>query len=232
MDIIKYFYEEPTLLESLTPDDDPDARHQQHRSADVVADPSRQSLEAFLSTPEDYHRGYLAGANRVAGRVGLTAIERPDAFVQPVLQGLGAGWWAHATTDGAVDELDAAAVRAVLRNPSGTAVLITADAPVDANRLTAVTGTQRRYALDALRALLDTARCVAFFPEPAHDGFDWSFFAAHPMRNALTKAFKQNPAEDVRRFVLPYQKARSESKFYFETWQLSEAPLPAYIEEV
>jgi hypothetical protein len=92
-------------------------------------------------------------------------------------------------------------------------------------------GSQRRYALPALRRLLESAR-VAFFPEPAHDGFDWSFFSAHPMREPLTSAFKQNPAEDVRRFVLPYQKARSESKFYFETWQLNEAALPEYIEEV
>jgi len=231
VDIIKYFYEEPTLLETLTPDDDPDARRQQRRSADAVDDWSRHSLETFLATPGDYHRGYLAGANRMAGRVGLTAIDRPDAFVGPLLEALSAGWWARATADGAVDELDVAAVRTVLHDPSGTAVLITADAPVDADRLTAVTGTQRRYALPALRALLNEAR-VAFFPEPAHDGFDWSFFAARPMRDALTEAFKQNPAEDVRRFVLPYQKARSESKFYFETWQLSEASLPAYIEEV
>jgi hypothetical protein len=232
VDIIKYFYEEPTLLESLTPDEDPDARRRQHRSADVVDDPSRQSLEAFLATPEDYYRGYLAGANRTADRVGLTAIEQPGAFVEPVFQGLGAGWWAHTTAEGAVDELGAMEARAILRDPSGTAVLVTADAPVDNGLIAAVAGTQRRYALDALRALLNTARCVAFFPEPAHDGFDWSFFAAHPMRERLTAAFKQNPVEDVRRFALPYQKARSESKFYFETWQLSEAPLPAYIEEV
>jgi hypothetical protein len=163
--------------------------------------------------------------------VGLTAIAQPDAFIEPVVESFAAGWWAHATADGAVDELDATAVRAVLRDPSATAVLVTADAPVNADHLRAVTGTQRRYALDALRTLLDVAR-VAFFPEPAHDGFDWSFFSARPMRDRLTAAFKQNPVEDVRRFALPYQKARSESKFYFETWQLSEAPLPDYIEEV
>jgi hypothetical protein len=230
VDIIKYFYEEPTLLEPLTPDEDPDARQRRHRSADVVDDPSRQSLEAFLSTSDDYHRGYLAGANRTADRVGLTTIERTDAFVKPILQGLGAGWWAHATADGVVDVLDAAA-RAVLRDPSATAVLVTAEAPVDADRLAAVTGSPRRHALPALRTLLNAAH-VAFFPEPAHDGFDWSFFSSRPMRERLTAAFKQNPVEGVRRFVVPYQKARSESKFYFETWQLNERPLPDHIEEV
>jgi hypothetical protein len=231
VDIIKYFFEEPTLLEALTPDDDPDAREQAHRSSDVVDHPTRQSLKDFLATPDDYHRGYLAGTNRAADRVGLTAIDRPDAFVEPIIHGLGAAWWARADTDGTVDVLDLPEACAVLRDPSGTTVLITADAAVDTDHLAAVAGTPRRHALPALRTVLDAAR-IAFFPEPAHDGFDWSFFSAEPMRDRLTVAFKQNPAEDVRRFVLPYQKARSESKFYFETWQLSEAPLPDYIEEV
>lgn len=230
MDIVKYFYEEPTLLETLTPDDDPDARQQAHRSADTDERPTRQSLKDFLATP-DYYRGYLAGSNRVADRVGLTAIEQPTAFVVPLLEALGAAWWARATPGGSVDVLDPAGARQTLRDPSGTAVLVTASAAVDADRIEAVIGTPRRHALPALRRLLDAAR-VAFFPEPAHDGFDWSFFSAAPMRDRLTAAFKQNPAEGVRRFALPYQKARSESKFYFETWQLDAAPLPAYIEEV
>lgn len=230
MDIIKYFYEEPTLLETLTPDDDPDARQRAHRTADTDERPTRQSLEDFLAAP-DYYRGYLAGSNRAADCVGLTAIAHPTAFVDALMASLGAGWWARAATNGSVGVLDAADARQTFRDPSDAAVLVTAPGPVDAERIAAVAGTQRRYALSALRTLLNSAR-VAFFPEPAHDGFDWSFFSAHPMRESLTKAFKQNPVEGVRRFILPYQKARSESKFYFETWQLNEAPLPEYIEEV
>jgi len=230
MDIIKYFFEEPTLLETLTPDDDPDARQQTHRTADRGARPTRQSLEDFLATP-DYYRGYLAGSNRAADRVGLTAITAPTAFTGPLIEGLGAGWWARAASDASVSPLDASGARQTLHDPSDTAVLVTAAAPVDADRIAAVVGAPRRHTLPALRRLLESAR-VAFFPEPAHDGFDWSFFSAHPMREALTQAFKQNPAEGVRRFALPYQKARSESKFYFETWQLGEAPPPAYIEEL
>jgi len=230
MDIVKYFYEEPTLLETLTPDHDPDARQQAHRTTETDERPTRQTLEDFLATP-DYYRGYLAGSNRAADRVGLTAIEQPAAFVVPLLEALGAAWWARAAPDRTVDVLDTAGARQTLQDPSGTAVLVTAAAAVDADRIEAVVGTPRRYALPALRQLLESAR-VAFFPEPAHDGFDWSFFSAAPMRDRLTAAFKQNPAEGVRRFALPYQKARSESKFYFERWQLNEAPLPAYIEEV
>ncbi len=230
MDIIKYFYEEPALLETLTPDRDPDARRRRDRSARADAPFDRQALEAFLSTP-DYYRGYLAGTDRDAGRVGLTAIAHPEAFVEPVVAGLGAGWWAAASTDGTAAALAPEAVRRILRDPAGTAALVTAAAPVDPNLIVATTGTRRRYALPALKRLLAAAR-VAFFPEPAHDGFDWSFFSAHPLREKLTAAFKQNPAEDVRRFALPYQKARSEHKFYFETWQLDAPSLPDYIEEM
>ena len=72
---------------------------------------------------------------------------------------------------------------------------------------------------------------MVFFPEPAHHGYDWSFFAARPMRAALVDAFRRHPHPGARRFVVPYRKARSEHKFYFETWQLDQ-PLPDYIEEV
>jgi hypothetical protein len=52
------------------------------------------------------------------------------------------------------------------------------------------------------------------------------------MRDRLVAALRRHPTDTVRRFVLPYQRARSESKFYFETWQLTASPLPDYIEEV
>jgi hypothetical protein len=97
--------------------------------------------------------------------------------------------------------------------------------------MAAVAGRARRRALPALRALLDAAH-VAFFPEPAHDGHDWSIFSAAPMRDRLVAAFRAHPTDGVRRFVLPYQRARSESKFYFDRWQLTESPLPDYVEEV
>jgi hypothetical protein len=72
-----------------------------------------------------------------------------------------------------------------------------------------------------------------FFPEPAHDGHDWSLFSAAPMRDRFVEALRNHSADETRRFVLPYQRARSESKFYFETWQLTEeGSLPDYVEEV
>jgi hypothetical protein len=227
-DILKYFHEEPALLEPVTPDADPDARRREDRSA-LPNDPS-VSLEALLDT-RDAYRGYLAGTNRADEQVGLTVLRDAEAYATPIVEALGRSWWGRCTTDGRVEALDAEAARRVLHAPSTTSVLVTAAAAVDGERIAAVAGRARRRALPALRALLDAAH-VAFFPEPAHDGHDWSFFSAAPMRDRLVAALRAHPTDRVRRFVLPYQRARSESKFYFDTWQLTETSLPDYIQEV
>lgn len=224
--ILKYFHQEPALVEPLTPDHDPDARRQKGRTAD--ADGPTRPLQALRDTDEAY-RGYLAGRSR-EDAVGLTTLA-PDAYVPPLLDALGRDWWARSREDGTVETLTPEEVRRVLQDPADTTVLVTADAPVAPERITAAAGTARRRALPALRALLDEAH-VAFFPEPAHQGHDWSFFAPQPMREDLLDAFRARPVDSVRRFAVPYQKAQSESKFYFETWQLTEPSLPDYIKEV
>ena len=225
--VLKYFYEEPALLEPVTPDADPDARRREDRSD--LPEETSVPLDDLLDT-RDAYRGYLAGTNRADDAVGLTTLPA-EAYVPPVLAAVGQTWWGECTTDGRVEALDDEAVRGRLRGPTDTAVLVTAEAPVPAERIAAVAGRARRRALSSLRSLLDSAG-VVFFPEPAHDGFDWSFFSAAPMRDRLVDALQRQPTENVRRFALPYQRARSESKFYFETWQLTESPLPDYIEEV
>lgn len=226
-DILKYFHEEPALLEPVSPDSDPDARRREDRTdlPEGVSVP----LDELLDT-RDAYRGYLAGTNRSDDKVGLTTIDAA-AYVPPLMEGLGKSWWARCTTDETVTALEDDAVRRVLRAPTRTSVLVTAEAPVGADQIRAVAGRARRRALPALRALLETAH-VVWFPEPAHDGHDWSLFSASPMRDRLVAAFRNHPVDEVRRFVLPYQRARSESKFYFETWQLTESSLPDYIEEV
>jgi hypothetical protein len=227
-DVLKYFHEEPALLEPVTPDADPDARRRTDRSA-PPEDPS-VPLEDLLDT-RDAYRGYLAGTNHADDQVGLTALRSPDVYATPLVEALGRSWWGRGTAQHSVEALDQADVRRILRAPARTTVLVTANAPVDAERITAVAGRERRRTAEALRALLDTAHIV-FFPEPAHDGHDWSFFSAAPMRDRLVAAFRDHPAPATRRFVLPYQNARSESKFYFDQWQLTDSPLPDYIEEV
>jgi len=226
-DVLKYFHEEPALLEPVTPDADPDARRRADRP-ELPDDPS-----ALLDDPfdtNDVYRGYLAGTHHADDTVGLTTLQ-PETYVTPLLAALGGSWWGRCTDQDAVEALDDRAERRVLCAPTRTELLVTADAPVATERITAVAGRAPRRAAGALASLLDDAH-VVFFPEPAHDGYDWSFFSATPMRDRLVTAFRNHPAEGIRRFVLPYQKARSESKFYFDTWQLTASPLPDYIEEV
>lgn len=242
-DILKYFYEEPTLLEPVTPDTHPDARRRSQRPAHGpgASGPSTP-IEQLLRT-DNYYRGYLAGT-RTDGephpdtdRVGLTTLPDPAVYVEPIMETLGQNWWGQilrtdsAKETPAVEHVTKAKVRAILAEPGTTDALVTSSVPLDLERVAAVAGTARRHVLEPLRDLLD-AGAVVFFAEPAHDGHDWSFFSGQSMRHRLVEALRKRPAPSLRRFVLPYQKARSESKFYFETWQLKEPPLPEYIEEV
>lgn len=219
MDVLKYFYEEPASLEVLTPDLDPDARQQ---------DGPSMALEDLLDAPR-YYRGYLAGRNLDANRVGATALARPEAFVDPLMDWLGDRAWTAAGEGGPAGSRTAADVRSLLRDPGDIAVLACGAEAVDADALIATTRAERRRALDAVRQVLGQAE-VVLFPEPAHHGHDWSLFSARPLRAPFVAALRRHPVSDVRRFVLPFQRARSEHKFYFETWQLN--ALPDYVEEV
>jgi hypothetical protein len=219
MDILKYFYEEPASLEVLTPDLDPDARRR---------DGPSMALEELLGGPR-YYRGYLAGRNLDTDRVGATALAHPEAFVAPVMDWLSDRAWRAAKGGGPARSCTTTEVQSLLRDPGDTGVLACGGNAVDAEALIATTQGERRRALDALRVVLKHAE-VVLFPEPAHHGHDWSLFSAQPLRAPLVEALQRHPHPDVRRFVLPFRRARSEHKFYFETWQLN--ALPDYIEEV
>jgi hypothetical protein len=219
MDILKYFYEEPASLEVLTPDLDPDARQQ---------DGPSMALEELLGGPR-YYRGYLAGRNLDTDRVGATALAHPEALVAPLMDWLSDRRWTAAEAGGPPQSRTAADVRSLLCDPGDVTVLACGAEAVDADALIATTRAERRRALGALRHVLEQVE-VIFFPEPAHHGHDWSLFSARPLRAPFVAALRRHPHPDVRRFVLPFQRARSEHKFYFETWQLN--VLPDYIEEV
>lgn len=220
MDILKYFYDEPTALETLAPDLEPDARRQ---------GAPEHPWATWLNAPR-YYRGYVAGTNLDDNRVGLTALARPAAFADPVLDWLSERSWMRSTQAGSVEVLGRTSVRHFLLEPGATTALVCSRTLVPEADVGAVAGAERRYTVPALRRVLDQGGIV-FFPEPAHHGVDWSFFSAEPMRETLMAAFRRHPATAVRRFVVPFQKARSEHKFYFEAWQLNE-PLPDYIEEI
>lgn len=222
MDIVKVFIEEPVGLESLVRDDDPDA----HRRRAELG-----SLDALLggtTFESDYARAYLAGTHLGPPlRVGLTTLSDPEAYIQPLLAWAGDRSWTRLGQTGPTTGLLPAETATALRQPEGTSAL--AVGPVDGHALATAASGPRREAVPALRALLDSGASV-LLPEPAHNGFDWSLFSKRPLRNALASSFADHPAGRVRRFIVPYQKARGEHRFYFEQWQLD--ALPDYVEEM
>ena len=232
MHIVKYFFEEPALLETPMPDSNPDARRRTERSATPDHIPDSETLKTLLN-PETAYRGYLAGTDLATGRVGLTACSVVDAVAHALTEVVSHPHAHGIAPDGTLEAaLDMSAVHARWTDPQGERVLALCDTPVDPEPLHAVANHARRQASAALRTLMEAGTTV-FFSEPAHNGFDWSFFSPTPVHDALADALHTHVSADgVRCFVLPYQKARSESKFYFEQWQLNQASLPTYIQEV
>ena len=231
MDVIKVFTEEPVGLEALVPDDDPDARR---RQADPEPPGGPESLGAFLAglaapAPTAYARAYLAGT--VLGpphRVGLTAVGEAGAWVGPLVTWAdGRGW--TALEAGRASPIGPGEAASVLRRPGATAALTLGPVPPGPALAEAAGGAAgRRDRLPALRALLDAGAAV-LFPEPAHDGWDWSLWAPSPLRAPLADAFRQHPAA-ARRLWAPYQRARGEHTFYLEQWALDR--LPDWVEEI
>ncbi|MDX1531370.1 MAG: hypothetical protein R3362_07580, partial [Rhodothermales bacterium] len=185
MDILKYFWEEPVHLEALSADTDPDARR---RAAPALP------LDALLR-PTPYYRGYVAGTRLPERRVGCTALARPEAYVRPLLDLFPGVAWTRVRVDGEDEAVADAA--SVLADPAGTAALVAAAGPLDPAALREVAAAERRYGIPALRRVLAQADLVAF-PEPAHDGHDWSLFAPAPLRDRLTEAFRRHPVEGGR----------------------------------
>ena len=218
MVILKFFHEEPTALEALTPDADPDARQQSGPT---------MSLEAFLNQPR-YYRGYLAGTVINPHQVGLTAVIPATLYTAALAQVLPLETWRRVEASGAVSAV--AEVSALWASPIRDSVLI-GGASEWSEPWGALVDADRRYVIPAVRSILDAGGVVAF-PEPAHNGFDWSIFSPFPMKDRMLDVWRSQPADGVRRFAVPYRQARSEQKFYFEQWMLDAEPLPDYIEEV
>ena len=232
-DVLKYFYEEPAALEPIVPDHDPDARRRGERT-DVPPDEAILHGDPFhieQGDAETPYRGYLTGTNHAENRVGLTALRRPAAFVEPFLAAFGGSWWARGDQNGSVESLSPGAVRRVLREPGSTRILVSARAPVPDEAIAAVAVQDPERTRTALNDLLGAVR-IALFPEPAHDEWDWRLWSDDPMRERLTAAFRDRPVSEVRRFVISAADARSESKFYFDMWHPADTDLPEYVEEV
>jgi hypothetical protein len=249
VDIVKLFYEEPVYLEALSADTDPDARR--WTGVDTALDglmpagpadprhgrlPDREADAAHAGLPglPPAYRLYLAGTRlsegpgpeRPASRVGVTALESPDAFA-PALASLFDGRSWYGVRSGEIARLAGPPTR--LRQPEGVEMLLVGDGTPDAEAVARVATSERRYAVPQLHQLL-AAGFTVLFPEPAHDGNDWSVFAPRPIKDRLVEAFASHPAPGVRRFAAPYVSARGEHKFYFEQWSLDH--LPEWVEEI
>lgn len=237
MDVLKCFFEEPAALyaagRAARPAETGPARP-------GMRDLPRADSLAALLAPEAaafYARLYLAGthlpadAARERPRVGLTALRDARLFTAPLLTLAGdATWTVAASADDLGAGLTAAGAARALVHPEGVAALAFGPgAGVPPRALADAAAPERREALAALRALLDAYPGAAvLLPEPAHDGHDWSVFAAHPLRAPFADALRAHPAPGARRFMLPYQRARGEHTFYFEQWQLD--ALPPHVE--
>ncbi|CAN5565836.1 hypothetical protein BH23BAC4_BH23BAC4_05640 [soil metagenome] len=202
MDILKVFFEEPFSLEAAAP--------------------------AEGRATADAHRLYLAGTRLTRSDrplVGLSALTRPEIYVNPLLSVFGDAEWTGYLDGGAVEILAGPRLWEALAHPA--TVMACGHAPTDL--LTTLSTHSVREALPELAAALTTARAI-LIPEPAHDGADWSVFASEPIRARFSEALRLKQFDGARRFMLPFQRARSEERFYFEQWQLE--ALPEYIEEL
>ncbi|MDQ7041221.1 MAG: hypothetical protein Q9M35_09795 [Rhodothermus sp.] len=205
--ILKVFYEEPAALEP----------------------------EAFVwpgvSETPCYYRVYLAGTDLDAMRIGLTAL-RPEAY-RPALLALLRRWphWWQVAPLGRAQQLASKRLPSVLVDPEDTGALVGSlleALPVEPTLLATADDQER---LPVLRRLLD-AGCLVALREPAHHGYDWHLFAAEPLRAGLEAFLQMHPVPGVRRFLVPYQKARTEERFYFEQWMLDGPSRPDYIQEI
>ena len=207
--VVKLFYEEPFSMESVVPDLDPDARPR--------ADPMSfelSGIEALLGAPRAF-RVYLAGTQMEDGqsaRVGLTALDDSEVWAPSLAHALGSTGW-HGMIGGKTRALSPSEFASMLPAADFDAVALHAPPPALA-LLGAASHPDRRRALPAILTLLD-AGATLLLPEPSHEGRDLSIFSPSPVRARIEAAWRSDPRPGARRFSAPYQKVRSEHKFYF-----------------
>lgn len=221
MDVVKVFVEDPAAPAGGSP---PGAGNGERPAP---ADASAEDFLARLRTPvSPLARAYLAGTHLGGGRprVGLTALEAPAAFTEPLLAWAAGRAWTRLSSRARAEGIFDHEARAALADPTGTLLLALAPGPVPDDILATIALGDATLSAGALRTFLMADPGAAILrPAPAHDGHDWSVDARSPLRARLVAAFRavEAPA-GVRRFVVPH--IRGEAKFYFEQWGLETPP--------
>jgi len=212
MRVIKYFYEEPTLLDL---DDQP-------------SEDSGGSSLARLLRQHKHYRGYLAASDLESGQIGGSSLD-DNAAAEALSRVLGGPVWFSNRAPGQEEvELrllsDHEHIVAALATMASNAVMILdfeSDQGVDEDVVAELTKDQdRKRGLKMISRLLD-AGCTVVFPEPAHMGHDWSIFSAKPLARPMQDSLGRAP-KDCRCFVVPYVKARGEHRCYFERYDIDQ----------
>jgi len=208
MRVIKYFYEEPTLL------DFPE-------SASGTPVDSVETLVQLMKE-RNHYRGYLAASDLGNDTIGGSALE-DGAAAKALASVLEGPIWLLNREPGATGIqfqllTDSVEIDQALSTMSSESVLIAELNPRDHDVTSLMEHGGQKESFRAIIRLLEMGATVVF-PEPAHVGHDWSVFSARPLSGSFKDALAVAPS-DCRSFVIPYVKARGEHKFYFEQYDL------------
>lgn len=205
MRYIKYFYEEPTLLD-LT-------------DGEPGSGPTRQGLDSLLRKPRHF-RGYLAATDTEHDLVGGSALD--DHAAARILAEILSGpvWFSNRAPGQQEGQLTLLThpmeiVQALVTMGGASVMLMDMD-PTEELIHALTDDTDRKSGMRTIAALLDQGGTLVF-PEQAHTGHDWSIFSSRPLARDVREAMSTLP-QGTRGYVIPYKEARGEHKFYFEQY--------------
>ena len=207
MRVIKYFFEEPTLLDFPADDE----RNQ----------PSKSGLEGLLRKHRHF-RGYLAASDLDNDMVGGSALEDNAAaeILSRVLEG--PIWFSNRVAGQDAVSLslltEHSSIVQALTTMGGDSIMMMNVDPTEELVRALTDSDDRKAGMHMIAKLLDGG-CTLVFPEKSHMGHDWSIFSSHPLADRVKDAMANLPG-DTRGYVIPYVEARGEHKFYFEQYDL------------
>jgi len=207
MRVIKYFFEEPTLLD--------------FPAEEESGQPSKSSLDRLLRKNRHF-RGYLAASDLDNDMVGGSALE--DNAAAEILSNVLEGpiWFSNRVAGQDVVSLtlltDQKSIVQALSTMGGDSIMMMDVDPTEELVRALTDSNDRKAGMQMIAKLLDGG-CTLVFPERAHMGHDWSVFSSQPLAERMKDAMANLP-DDTRAFVIPYIEARGEHKFYFEQYDM------------